>query len=133
MSRRINLSYSILQLSLNRIISEYFVSLSTTTRIKSYFSLVTRCANFSSLTIKSIVISSYSVSVTSINCIWLYFLCLNTLFYWYCTHFLMYSTTLSRSFSRAYDLSNISSVFVTPRCPCRGSLWCSLTTSFITP
>ena len=48
--------------SLNGIKCEYFVSLSTNTRIISYSSFVVGSFDFSNLTIKSIVTSFYSKS-----------------------------------------------------------------------
>ena len=51
--------------SLNRIISVYFVNLSTMTKIKSYFSFVTISVNVSNFVIKSIMMSYYSDSSSS--------------------------------------------------------------------
>ena len=72
--------------SLNRIRTVYFISLSTITIIELQLMSVVRSFDFSSLTIKSIVMSSYSVVSTVANLISLYFACRADLFFQHSGH-----------------------------------------------
>ena len=60
----------------------YFVSLSTTTKIKSNIFFVVEFSDFNNFIIKFIVIKFYSFISTLINLIYLYNKYLAILFYW---------------------------------------------------
>ena len=101
----------------------YFISLSIMTMIELKVSYVAGSFNSGSLTIKSIVISSYSDSGTGANCICLYLACLADLFCWYWIHSLIYCSTRARSLGAVYPRPRSSIVLDTPGYPYSRLSW----------
>ena len=83
------------------------------TIIKLKVSYVAGSFNSSSLTIKSIVILSYSDSGTGVNYICLYLVYLIDLFYWQYIYSLIYCLIYVQSFSAAYSYPRSSIVLDT--------------------
>ena len=102
-------SYFTIKSLRNRIISAYFISLSTITSIALQTMSIIRSLKFSSPIIKSINISSYSAVSISINYIFLCSVCVLCLFFLYLLYAQIYSITFSFMFRKLqfYYISSI--------------------------